>query len=352
MTQSHIVGSLLGTAVGDAVGLPYEGLSRRRAKRLLGLPDRHRLLLGRGMISDDTEHACMVAQALIASGGDVDTFQRKLAWRLQFWLLGLPAGIGFATLRSILRLWIGIGPKRSGVFSAGNGPAMRAPILGAVIDDPVRLREFVRASSRITHIDPKAEFGAYAVALAAHMAKRNEVVAGDFFLTELELHLGSEGKELSALIGSAVKAANEGIGTESFAAAMGLGHGVSGYVYHTVPIAIHAWLSHQRDFRAAIGAVIQCGGDTDSTAAIVGGIVGAAVGKDGIPAEFLDGLFEWPRSVSWMERLGMQLGSGEPSALKRRPVDVPFFAVLFRNLFFLIVVLFHGFRRLLPPYSG
>ena len=185
MAQNHVVGSLLGTAVGDAMGLPYEGLSRRRAAKLLGLPDRHRLLLGRGMISDDTEHACMVAQAMIASGGDPVTFQRKLAWRLQFWLLGLPAGIGFATLRSILRLWIGIAPKRSGVFSAGNGPAMRAPLLGAVIDDPGRLQEFVQASSRITHTDPKAEFGAYAVALAAQMARQNKIVSGETFLNRL-----------------------------------------------------------------------------------------------------------------------------------------------------------------------
>ncbi len=56
MAKAHIVGSLLGTAIGDSIGLPYEGLSRRRAKRLLGPPDRHRFLFGRGMVSDDTEH--------------------------------------------------------------------------------------------------------------------------------------------------------------------------------------------------------------------------------------------------------------------------------------------------------
>jgi len=38
--------------------------------------------------------------------------------------------------------------------------------------------------------------------------------------------------------------------------------------------------------------VIECGGDTDSTAAIVGGIVGSAVGKAGIPTEWLDDLLE------------------------------------------------------------
>ena len=101
MAKAHIVGSILGTAIGDSVGLPYEGLSRRRAERLLGPPDRHRFFFGRGMVSDDTEHTCMVAQSLIRSGGDPDAFGRSLAWGFRLWMLGLPAGIGFATLRSI-----------------------------------------------------------------------------------------------------------------------------------------------------------------------------------------------------------------------------------------------------------
>lgn len=98
MNKSSIAGSILGTAIGDAIGLPYEGLSRRRAAKLLGVPDRHRLLFGRGMVSDDTEHTCIVAQSLIASGGNLAVFQQQLAWRFRWWLLGLPAGVGLATL--------------------------------------------------------------------------------------------------------------------------------------------------------------------------------------------------------------------------------------------------------------
>jgi ADP-ribosylglycohydrolase len=183
MAHTHIVGCILGTAVGDAIGLPYEGLSRRRAAKLFGQPERHRFFFGRGMVSDDTEQTCMVAQSLIASGGNVDSFRRHLGWRFRFWLLGLPAGIGMATLRSTLRLWIGFGPHKSGVFSAGNGPAMRAAILGAAIDDPQSLRELVLASTRITHTDPKAEYGAFAVALAAQLARQH--ATADHFVDQL-----------------------------------------------------------------------------------------------------------------------------------------------------------------------
>jgi len=134
----RMTGLLLGTAVGDTLGLPREGLSARRASRLYPGPLRQRLVLGRGMLSDDTEHACMTAQALLAAGEDPDRFARALAWKLRWWLLALPAAIGWGTLRAIVRSWIGFAPSQSGVQSAGNGAAMRAPIIGAWLDDPDR----------------------------------------------------------------------------------------------------------------------------------------------------------------------------------------------------------------------
>lgn len=347
MNDDRIVGCILGTAVGDALGLPYEGLSRRRAARLFGAPDRHRFFFGRGMVSDDTEHTCLVAQSLIVADGDVDKFQQALAGGLRLWLLGLPAGIGLATLRSILRLWVGISPDRSGVFSAGNGPAMRAAILGAAMDDPLSLRTFVRASSRVTHTDPKAEVGAFAVALAAQMAARDIAVLPEDYLHRLKSLLEGETSEFTTLMSGVAASVNAGQSTEAYADSLGLTKGVSGYVYHSVPVAIHAWLSHPRDYRSAITSVIACGGDTDSTAAIVGGIVGTSVGRSGIPQEWLSTLIEWPRTVPWMERLGQRIASPkEPNTPPRLPV----LGVLSRNLFFLIIVLYHGFRRLAPPY--
>src|SRR5262249_38435127 len=129
-TTDSIVGCLLGTAVGDAIGLPSEGLSPRRQRRMFASIDSHRLLFGRGMTSDDTEHTCLLANALIESAGDEGIFQRELARGLRRWLLTLPAGVGLATLRATIKLCVGVGPQRSGVFSAGNGPAMRSALIG------------------------------------------------------------------------------------------------------------------------------------------------------------------------------------------------------------------------------
>jgi ADP-ribosylglycohydrolase len=349
--SSSIIGSLLGTAVGDALGLPYEALSRRRGVRLLGEPSRHRFLFGRGMVSDDTEHSCMVAQALIASGADPDAFARTLAWRFRWWLLTMPAGVGWATLRAILKLWCGFSPLRSGVFSAGNGPAMRCAILGAAIDDLDQLGPLVTLTTRITHTDPKAEYGALTVALAARHARRNPIPQHAVFLEEVRNALPPEAQtEFLPLIEAAIKSAAAGESTTVFTESRGWKRGVSGYVYRTVPAVLHAWLRHPQDFCAAVTEMIRCGGDADTTAAIVGGIVGAGVGKGGIPVEWLDRLFEWPRTVAWMERLAEQLDRTLSTKERVTPLRLPISGLLLRNAFFFTVVVGHILRRLLPPY--
>ncbi len=342
--MNALAGCILGTAIGDALGLPYENLSPRRAARLLGPPDRFRFLLGRGMVSDDTEHTCMVAQALIASRAEPDSFARDLACRLRGWLLGLPAGIGFATLRAILRLWLGWRPETSGVFSAGNGPAMRSAILGAAVTDRERLRALVRASTRLTHTDPKAEYGAYAVALAARLVRERPEIDGPAYLSELRADLPDEAAPLVDRIERAVASVAAGETTAEFATSQGWRRGVSGYVYHTVPVSLHAWLRRPSEYAAAVQGVIRAGGDTDTTAAITGGIVGTAVGREGLPAEWLARLGEWPGTVAWMDRLAEALADGGAVP------PLSGLACLGRNGVFFVVVLGHILRRMLPPY--
>jgi ADP-ribosyl-[dinitrogen reductase] hydrolase len=345
----RLAGVLLGTAVGDALGLPREGLSRRRAQRLFGGPPlRHRLLFGRGMVSDDTEHTCLVGQALLRAPHDPERFGRALAWGLRFWLLGLPVGIGRATLQASLKLCLGFPPHRSGVYSAGNGPAMRAALLGACLgDDPERLRAYVRASTRLTHTDPRAERGALLVALAAHHGLRHgphgaRPVA---VLATLRDALGACDAELAGLLARMKEHLERDAPAEELAAALGLRGGVSGYVYHTVPLALYCWLRAPGDFRQAVEEAIVLGGDADTVGAIVGGVAGATVGAGGVPAEWIDGLLEWPRSTGWLRGLAEQL-AGDSG----RPVALFWPGLLPRNLFLIVVALTHVFRRALPPY--
>ena len=348
--RSSAHGCLIGTAVGDALGLPYEGLSHDHAKRFLGPPDRYRFLFGRGMVSDDTEHACLAAQSLIASRGDPDQFENDLARRLRNWLLEIPAGIGWATLRAILRLWLGYSPKQSGVNSVGNGPCMRAPILGTVIDDLPSLRSLIRISTRLTHTDSRVEHGAFAIALAAHLASRVDVTPYHYAEC-LRESLQPEGADLLSHVASVVTSIEQGESTFEYANRTLPRHGVSGFVLEAVPISLHAWLSAPRDYRAAVTAVIGCGGDTDTTAAIVGGIIGAATGPDAIPEEWRNGLLEWLRSPAWIQQLSVELCG----SLRRKEATAPpswLIRAWIRNLLFVPVVLVHGVTRSLRKTCG
>ena len=344
-------GLLLGTAVGDAIGLPYEGLSKNRAEKFFGKGAlRHRLLGPYGFISDDTEHACMTAQALLLAADDPDRFARHLAWRLRGWFLTLPGGMGLATGRACIRLLLGFPPGKSGVDSAGNGPAMRAPIIGVFFaDTPASIPAFVRAATRLTHTDPKAEEGALVIALAAAIAARKtgqQDCADAFFASVLP---AVQGEELRHDLQTVQQAFAERRNVAETAQRFGLNKGISGYINHTVPIVIHAWLHHYGDYRATVESLVGLGGDTDTAGAIAGALAGSVCRREDIPAPWLEGVIEWPVSIRWMSELARALArrkAGEPC---RSP---PFFwpALPLRNLFFLVIVLLHGFRRLFPPY--
>ncbi|ALG68146.1 ADP-ribosylglycohydrolase family protein [Beggiatoa leptomitoformis] len=347
--RQAIVGCLLGTAVGDALGLSCEGLSRRRIAKLYPDLNRYHFFFTKGMMSDDTEHSSLVAQALIIAQGDEQQFIHALAWKLRIWLLGMPAGIGFATLRAIIKLWLGVSPQYSGVFSAGNGAAMRIALIGVCFgNEPEKLQTFVRITTRITHTDPKAEWGAFAIALAAYLASLQEDISPQVYLNILANYLPHAEPAFLYRIQRAVDSVNTQQTTLDFAAQLGLTKGISGYVYDTVPLVIHAWLSHQQDYAGAVQNLIRCGGDTDTTAAIVGAIVGARVGKTGIPNLWLENLWDYPRSVQWLEGLSERLADSLQGAT--RPYRLFFLPLIIRNILFTIIVLGHGLRRLFPPY--
>jgi ADP-ribosyl-[dinitrogen reductase] hydrolase len=364
-------GCLLGTAVGDAVGLAGEGLSPRRWKRMFDDLDGPQLLGRRGMISDDTEHTLFTARALALCGDDPSRFALLLQRELKTWLLGLPAGAGAATLKAAARAWRGASPERCGVYSAGNGPVMRAPIIGLWAgEDENLLCALNRASSRLTHSDPRAEAGALAVALAARELAFDG--SGDDFVPRSCAHIvqglragmvgGREESEAAREMASLVERAGSAVGasTEEFAREV-VGEkydkvGVSGFVLHTVPVALHAAWQHRADVREAVLSVVHCAGDADSTGAIVGALVGARLGSPAIPRDWLRALWEWPRGVPFIEGCARSLSlahaaqrsaNGEASA----PIDwphAPFAGILARNAVFTSVVLVHGLRRLLP----
>ena len=63
------------------------------------------------------------------------------------------------------------------------------------------IKQLVKASTRIIHNDPKAEYGVLAMALAAQMAGKHKTISGNDFVNQLKNCLGTDGNELIVLIG-------------------------------------------------------------------------------------------------------------------------------------------------------
>ncbi len=346
-----IEGVLLGTAVGDALGLPAENLSPGRIRRMWNGNWRMRFLFRHGMVSDDTEHTLLVAQALLQQHSDAKKFRRVFAWKMRWWFAGLPGGVGLATAKACLKLWIGFSPAHSAVKSGGSGPAMRSAILGAYFsEDAEKRREFVLASSRLTHRGWQAETAALAVAEAAAVAATNALDSVDSrFLIEKISVLSSE-PEWRTIIEKIKSSLADGFSVAEFVRCLGLENGVSGYSLHVVSVALYAWLLHKADFRSALCAGLDCGGDTDTVGAILGALFGASCGPQAIPREWIESIWDWPRSIDFMREVSQKLADQRKSNHELGAVRYFWPGVVLRNLVFLIVVLFHGFRRLLPPY--
>ncbi|MBN1818937.1 MAG: ADP-ribosylglycohydrolase family protein [Sedimentisphaerales bacterium] len=159
--------------------------------------------------------------------------------------------------------------------------------------------------------------------------------------------------ELFEAIQAVETALQDNCSAHELACRLGLNEGISGYIVHTVPACLFCWLQNPDNVRKALEDVILLGGDTDTTGAITGALTGAMVGFSQIPAEWINGLREWPRSVKWIRKLSEELSLAffAPDRFECiRPVRLAWYGVPLRNLLFTAVVLKHAFRRVFPPY--
>jgi len=347
--EESLFGALIGCAVGDALGIAYENLSPRRVLRLFPDPTRYHLLPSVGLVSDDAEQAIMTLRALACSGGEPARFQAHLATELRVWLATLPAGIGLSTARAGVRLWLGMSPQRSGVRSAGNAPALRGAILGVALPDDAQPREtLVRLATRITHTDPKAEAGALFCANLAALAAQS--AGAPLPIDAICQRVDACPTELREPLRDALTSVEAGQTTEQFVQSRGWRSGVSGYIVHTTAAALHAWLRFPDDFIGAVGALIRCGGDTDSTAALLGIWMGAHRGRQVAPDALLARLKDPLARTDALHALATTTTRAVQSATPQ-PVRRPLYPLrLGRNLLFLGLVIAHLGRRALPPY--
>lgn len=340
-TSGSLTGTLLGTALGDALGLPCEGMTGRAIARRFGVVDRFRLLGRTGFVSDDTEQAALVAQALVRHPDDPDACTRAFRRSLLGWFCRLPWGVGRATVRSCIRIVLGLEP--SGVASAGNGSAMRASIVGVFFHDrPDQRRRFGRAIAEVTHRDRRAVEGAlYVAELAAVCARGSAGPSRSERVVEARSVV--ENPELAEAIDRAIRLASRGAMVAEAAEACG----TTGFVVSTTAFATFCFLRHGDDPMTALREAIGAGGDTDSIGAILGSWLGALHGEAGLPGHLIDRIHDGPFGPTHLRALAACLAGRLEGRVAPCPRYSPA-AALIRNLALYPVILGHGFRRLLP----
>lgn len=333
--EDRLCGVLLGTALGDALGLPAERMSARAIRKRWGTVDRFHLCGRTGFVSDDTEQAALVAEALARHPNDPEAAVRAFQRALVSWFLRLPFGVGLATIRACTRALLGVSP--SGVPSAGNGAAMRSAVVGVFFaSDAVRRRSFGEALARVTHRDDRAVEGAlYAAEMAAVCSQASPDADRLSLVSRAAGVLGVPGLQEAVTRAAELAPA---AGAEEAARVLG----TSGYVLHTVGLATYGFLRWGDRPLTALSELIGLGGDTDSTAAVLGAWLGALHGAAGLPGELLERIHPGPFGPGHLRALGTALACGTAPP-RYSPV-----AALGRNLALYPVILGHGLRRLAP----
>lgn len=289
--KDRLAGGLVGLLLGDAIGVPYEfhrreDLSTKAQIDLIPPPDFARAHVGTppGTWSDDGAQALCLLESLLKCGRfDLDDFARRLLrWRSEGHLAvdGRVFDIGQQTQRALDRLQAGVAPAvagPSGERDNGNGALMR--VLPLVLwhqgsDD--ELVELAMRQSLPTHGHLRSQ-----LCCALYCLLARQLLCEDYRDTLFDDAYETLGRIVSR---RGWRHEWDRILTEMQDPPTG-----SGYVMDSLNSAIAAF-SQGDDYASVIREAVALGNDTDTTAALAGGLAGLRWGIHGIPKSWRDAL--------------------------------------------------------------
>jgi len=297
--RSKILGSLMGTGVGDALGASLEGWRRVDPDEVRALAEKRDTLI----YTDDTHMMIGVAESLIENEGFdgehmTGRFMENYS-REPFRGYGPGPPRVFRLIKSG-EAWDKAAERLYGGGSFGNGSAMRiAPVGVFYYDDIAKLKEIAYKSSQITHAHELGKEGAalqaYAIALATQ-ADPSLALQGNEFLRKLTQFVEHE------VYRQRLEGVEELLGEKDRSKVVAeLGHGIE--AFNSVPTAIYSFLSHPNSFEEAVIYAISLGGDTDTIGAMTGAISGAYLGIEAIPEKWQEKLENRDYIVELADRL-------------------------------------------------
>ena len=309
-TRDRALGAFYGLALGDALGMPTQSLSREQIKQrfdritTLTAADADQPIapnMPAGSITDDTEQAVLVGQLLVTGGGRIvpsDLAHSLIEWEAAMQAKGSQDLLGPSTKRAIEMILAGHSPEEAGRFGTTNGAAMRITPVGIAADvkDEAQFVQAVVQACQVTHNTTLGISSAAAVAavisagingralsdalqIGVRIAQQAEHfghwVAGGRIAARIQwaetLCADCDNLQLPSLIYDVI--GTSVASQESVVAAFALAHQVAA--------------GRLQAFDAVCMAA-SLGGDTDTIAAILGAMLGACHGLDAWPADMIE----------------------------------------------------------------
>lgn len=280
-TRERAVGSVLGLALGDALGAPFEFLRAVAVPDPLPAFEFEWMSLPPGTTTDDTAMARNLVRSLVERG-ELDT--NDVLARHISWLGTHPPDVGNLTRIVLSRAAEGHADaareyveQRGPEVSAGNGSVMYCAPLGvAYAFRPDDLFALAPAVSAVTHWDERCRTACLAITLAVAALVRGELgdrAVIDAVAAVVEREGGEELEYLVEAAGRARPIDGPDMGFSLFAAGIAL------------QVA-----AEEPPFAEGLRHVVGLGGDTDTNAAVAGALLGALHGRVGLPEAWLDQL--------------------------------------------------------------
>ena len=292
--KDRCVGTILGFAVGDALGMPAEFLSQEQIQRYYGnkisefiqaAPGHANDTLPKGSYTDNTQTMLSTAECLIECKKIDPARQAEalLSWFLNTVPHRTPSN---ANMRACKHLSTGRPWNKSGVFSSECQAASRMPPIGLLLHDrPQVLTRAALDNCTITHNEPRARAGCVGVAyLISRLVQADERAWPADQVLETADHVSYLDEDLAGLIRWTTQITHLSPREALFEI------GTSADVLETIPAALYCFLKYPRNFTDAVLAAVNAGDAADMIGALAGCFVGALAGGKAIEKKWVMGI--------------------------------------------------------------
>lgn len=292
MNKNSFFGTIFGQAVGDALGLGSEFLTKEEVLKYYPqglcnyediIQDAHRCRWAKGDWTDDTDMMLCILESLNHHNGAVDLI--SIAENFKSWFNGTPLGIGRHTYNVLCFADYTKDPIRAAEIvwtlyrkrSAANGGLMRTSVVGLLKEN---IENYASDICRLTHPDPRCIGSCVIVSKIIH-----ELVYHDCSMSECEiLNIADKYDErIRPFVEIAKNASSiddlELCGLEQ------------GFTLKTLSASLWAYW-HASSFEEGLLEIVNAGGDADTNAAVGCSILGAKFGFKNIPDRLIDNLHE------------------------------------------------------------